>query len=90
MVLVAPGPGGYEDDAGLAGGAGVAVGHVGRALLVPGEDEADLLGVEQRVEDGHGRAARMAEDVLDAEAVECFDDFVGSSRHVNFSLRWIV
>ncbi len=36
------GAGGHEHDARLAGGAGVAVGHVAGALLVAGEDELEV------------------------------------------------
>ena len=39
-MLSEPGAGDGEADAGLAGGAGIAVGHEARALLVAGQDVA--------------------------------------------------
>ena len=46
-------------------GAGVAVGHVRRPLLVAGHDVADLGRVDQGVEGRHELVAREAEDHLD-------------------------
>ena len=63
--LVAPGPAGGQAHADLAGGAGVAVGHVGGALLVAGQDEADGRVVEH-VEDRHDGRPGVAEDHLHA------------------------
>ena len=57
-ALVAPGPGGDEDDAGPAGRAGVALGGMGRALLVAHQDVADVVLLEDRVVDRQHRAAR--------------------------------
>ena len=73
------GAGGDENDGGLAGGAGVAVGHVNGALFVADEDELHVRfdGFEG-VEDGEGGAAGVAEDVLDAEVGEGFDEGLGA------------
>ena len=49
--VVPPGAGDYEDDSGLAGDAGIAVGHVGGGLLVAGGDHADAGLVPQGGDD---------------------------------------
>ena len=65
-ALVAPGPGGHQHAADLAGRARIALGRVHRALLVAHQDVLDLVLLEQRVVDRQHRAARIAEQVLDA------------------------
>ena len=72
-MLVAPGPGGGDRDADLAGRARIAVGHVRRALLVADEDVADRV-VEHRVVGRQNRAARIAEDDVDAFAHQAFPE----------------
>ena len=67
------GPGRRDRDADLAGRARVAVGHVRRALLVPHQDVADRV-VEHRVVGRQNRAARIAEDDVDALAHEAFPE----------------
>ena len=67
------GAGRDEDDARLARGAGIAVGHERRALLVPREHVGDRRLAEQGVVDGQVVDARNAEDVADALG--------GESRH---------
>ena len=67
------GAGGRERHADLARGARVAVGHVRRALLVPHEHVADRV-LQQRVVDGHHRAAGVAEDDVDPFAREHLPD----------------
>ena len=64
--VAAPGAAGGHDHADLAGGAGVAVGHVAAALLVPGKDEPDGRVVEL-VEQGQDHAAGVAEHGVHAE-----------------------
>ena len=63
--------------AGLAGGAGVAVGHVAGALLVADEDEVDL-GVVEGVEGGQDRAAGITEGIGDAVLGEHLDEDLAS------------
>ena len=63
------GAGGGDRHADLAGGAGVAVGHVRRALLVPHQHVADGV-VEHRVVGGQDGPARIAEDAGHAFADE--------------------
>ena len=52
---------------------GIAVGHVGGALLVPDQDVPDGIG-RHRVVGRHDRAARVPEDDVDAFAHENFPD----------------
>ena len=59
--FVAPGTGGGHADADLAGGAGVAVGHVRGALLVADQDVMDGE-LAQSVVDGEDGSAGIAED----------------------------
>ena len=62
--------GGDEHNAGFARGAGIAVGHVGRALFVAHENVLHvLLGVDLVV-DVENRSAGIAEDVLHALVLE--------------------
>ena len=60
-------PGGGHAYSDLSGGAGVAVRHVGRALLVAHEDVVDGE-LAQRVVDGEDGSAGVAEDGSDAFA----------------------
>ena len=75
--LQAPGPLVATHDADLAAGAGIGVGHVAAALLVPGDDEPDR-GVVEPVEQGQHHAAEIAEHRLDAEIDEGIDDDLGA------------
>ena len=74
------GAGGHQHHAGLAGGARVAVGRVGRALLVAHEDVFDVLLPVESVVDVQGRPARVAEDVLDPLVFEATDKDIGASQ----------
>ena len=66
------GAAGGDADADLAGGAGIAVGHVGRALLVADQEMLQIRIVEGVVErDDH--AAGQAEDDLDPGRLQRFD-----------------
>ena len=58
--------GGDQHDADLAGRAGIAFGRVAGALLVADEDVLDVVLLEDLVIDRQDRAARIAEDMLDA------------------------
>ena len=49
-----------------------------RALLVPHQDVLDLVLLEELVVDVEHRAARIAEDVLDAFFLEAADDDFGT------------
>ena len=80
------GAGGDEDDAGLAGGAGVALGGVGRGLLVAHEDVADVVLLEDRVVDRQHRAAGIAEDGVDALVLQGLNDHLGAG-HLSLHLR---
>ena len=65
---------GHQRDADLLRRARVAVGRVHGALLVAHQHVLDLLLLEQLVVDVEDRAARIAEDVLDAFFLEAADD----------------
>ena len=69
--------GGHENHARLAGGARIAVGHVGRALFVAREDELDAR-VHESIEDWHRSTAREPEDVLDTLTFEALDELLGA------------
>ena len=76
--------GGDENDGGLAGGAGVAVSHVNGTLLMADENELHVrLHGLQRIKDRDGRATGVAEDILNAEIGEGFDERL---RAVHFLL----
>ena len=74
------GAGGDEHHADLAGGAGIALGRMHRRLLVAHQDVLDMVLVEQRVVDRQHRAARIAEDVLDALVGEGLDHHLGAGH----------
>ena len=66
--VASAGAGSDQNDGGFAGGASVAVGHVDSALFVADQDELHV-GFDgfERVKDGEGSAAGVAEDIFDAE-----------------------
>ena len=73
--IASAGAGGDENHSGLAGGTGIAIGHVNSALLVADEDELHVrLDRFESVEDRDRRAAGVTEDVFDAEVGESFDE----------------
>ena len=78
------GAGRHEGDADLVAGARIAIRRVDRALLVPDQHVLDLFLLGKLVVDVEDRAARIAEDVLDAllfQAAE--DDFCTRELHRN-------
>ena len=70
-ILAGPGPTARAANADLARYAGVAVGNVGRRLLMSGQHELDLWGVVNGVEDVRVTVPRMAEDVLYTLQFQC-------------------
>ena len=68
--LVAPGPEVAIDDAGAAAGAGIALRHVTRALLVAGEHVAHRGAARERVVERQDGAAGHAEADGDGLALE--------------------
>ena len=79
-ALVAPGPEVTSTTPDLAGGAGIALRRVNRALLVTNEDVLHLVLVEERIVDRKDRAARIPEDMLDSLVLQGADHHFGS-RH---------
>ena len=80
------GAGGDEHDADLAGGASVAVGHVGRTLLVACQDVVDFLAVVERVVDLDGLATGIAKERVDALGLETGDDGLGAGHRLSLVL----
>src|SRR5690606_20281275 len=81
---------GHEDAADLAGRAGIALRHVDRTLFVPDEDVADVVLLEDLVIDRQHRAARVAEDHLDALVPERLNHHLRTGhlpRHLRLSVR---
>ncbi len=78
--VAGPGTAGGEDHAGLAAGAGVAVGHVAAALLVPRNDESDR-GVVELVEQGQHDPSDVAEHRVDAEIDQSVDNDLSAGFH---------
>ena len=65
-----------EQDGGLLGGAGVAVGGVRRNLLVPGVDELDLGALRQGGEDRNIGVPAQPKNVLDTPRFKILDQLV--------------
>ena len=65
---------GDQENADLAGRTRITFRGVGRALLVAHENVAELVLMEDRVVDRQDRAARIAEDHLDALVLQRLDD----------------
>ena len=87
-ALVAPGPEVTSTTPGLAGGAGVALGGVGRALLVAHQDVVQPRLVEQRVVDRQHRAAGIAEQVGDALVDQGADHDLGAGHDLGGGWLW--
>ena len=81
------GAGRDDADARLPGGARVGVGHVGAALLVAGQDQVQLLGLGELVEDVEDRPAGIREDRLHAQAFEPLDDDARARAGLHTGLR---
>ena len=81
------GTGGDERDADAAGRAGVALGRMDRALLVPDEDVADVVLLEQLVVDREDGAAGIAEHGVDALVLERLDHHPGARHLAGRGLR---
>ena len=73
MALVAP-AGSHQHDTGLAGGAGVAVGHMGSRLFVAHQDVGHVVLLEERVVDMQEGTTRVPVDVLNAFVAQRADD----------------
>ena len=84
-ALVAPGPEVTRQTPHAAADAGVALRGVYGALFVPHEDVTDELRVEQRVVGGKDRTAGNPEHDLDANALQGFDQHLGSGEDLVLS-----
>ena len=69
---------GNQHDARPSTNARIALGHVGRALLMANEDVPNLR-VEQSVVSGQNCAAGIAEDYIDAFSDQALDNDLGSA-----------
>ena len=79
-ALVAPGPGGDQHAADLAGRARIAFRRVHRALLVPHQNVLHFVLREDGVVDRQHRAARIAEQMLHALVGERLDHHFGAGH----------
>ncbi len=82
----------HEHDAGTAGRAGVALGHMAGAGLVTHEDVAHVLLLEDLVVDRQDRSAGIPEDGIDAVVLQRLDHHLRAAHAalvalVHFSLR---
>ena len=76
-----------EEDAGLAGDAGVSVGHEAEGVLVAAADESDgVLLMVEGVVDVHGVGGDDAEDGVDVVGLEALDDGFSAGHEGHFSL----
>lgn len=66
--------GSHQHDTGLAGGAGVAVGHMGSRLFVAHQDVGHVVLLEERVVDMQEGTTRVPVDVLNAFVAQRADD----------------
>jgi hypothetical protein len=79
------GAGGHQGDAGLAGHLGVAIGHIGRGLLVARVDQAQrVLPLIENIEHRHDLHAGQTEDRVHALGHQLRNERLGSChlRHV--------
>ena len=86
-ALVAPGPEVTSTTPGLAGRARIALGGVGRALLVAHQDVAQARLVEEGVIDRQHRAARIAEEVGHPLVDQGPHDHLGAGEGLGRGLR---
>ncbi|MNH15975.1 hypothetical protein D3C79_756010 [compost metagenome] len=70
--------GGYQHHAGLAGGAGVTVRHMGSCLLMTNQDVLDFRFLEQRVVNMQESTTRVPVDVLNAFVTQEADDHLSA------------
>ena len=89
-ALVAPGPGGDQHDARLAGRARIALGRVDRALFVPHEDVADVVLLEDLVVDREYGAAGIAEDHLHALLLQGTHHHLRSGHRLGHLIRSVL
>ena len=76
------GAGGGHRHADFAGGAGVTVGHVRRALLVPDQDVVNLRILAQRIVEGQNRPAGIPKHQVHAFAEQTFkNNFCAGEFH---------
>src|SRR5690606_14945383 len=68
------GAGGHHDHTSLAGGPGVAVGHVGGGLLVADQDMGHVVLTEQRIVNVQEGTARVPVNVLNALVPQSAND----------------
>ncbi len=79
-ALQAPGPARHQEHAGLAGQLAIGLGHEGGAALLAAGDEADLGGVEERVEHFEIALAGDAERHPDAMRAQRRDDQLAAAH----------
>ena len=80
---------GDDDDAGLAGGPRIAVGHGDHGTFLHALDELDVGLVDERVEDRRVAGRRVEEDVFDAGRLELRDEQrTAGAAHFAYRRAW--
>ena len=74
------GAGGNQHHAGLSGRARVAIGRMGRCLLMTHQDVFDLFLLVQRIIDMQYRTTRVAEQVFDTLIAQATDKNLGTGQ----------
>ena len=72
------GAGGGHDDADLAGGTSIALGHEGATLFVTGENGANLFGAGEGLVKHHAGPAGVGEDGINASVFESLDQEIAT------------
>ena len=83
-------PRGHQHGGGPTGRAGVAIGHVHRTLLVPNQDELEiLLDRLERIKDRQRGTTRVTENVFNAKTIQSPDEGLCSIHLRCFHENWL-
>ena len=76
------GPGGHQQHAGLAGGPGIALRCVGRALFMAHQNVTDAILLKQRIINGQDRATAVAKHHFDTLSDQGFEQYFSAGHHL--------